>query len=138
MHKIMNLLQELVDELFAIKNFESEIELKEAIDFYDWFSVTRNDLAIDIIRAKLTALNEENTQISDDEVSAIIKAFERHNKYDYNMFVVDTLRELCRNNSKLPYDYLIKILDTDEKKRQFENDFGRVKDVLFENLNKRL
>ena len=125
MHRIMNMLQGLVDELFAIKNFESEIELQEALDFYNWYFATGNDLVTDIIRAKLTALNAKDMPISENDISAIIEVFSRYNKYEYNMFVIDALSELCTNGSVQAYEYLNKILDTDEKKTEFEKDFGK-------------
>ncbi|MCL1923960.1 MAG: hypothetical protein FWF50_00080 [Defluviitaleaceae bacterium] len=132
MHKINILLSELTEELFKIKNFQSEISLEEMIEFYINFNYCAGNLVTIGINAGLIDLVEvKNEPIPQELASSIISAFIQYNKYEYNTYVIDSLFTMCITGYEPAYNYLNKILDTDEKIKQSEREFyGKIFDDI--------
>ena len=129
MHKINKILNELVDELWSIKHYDVEIELSEMVSFYNsYHGVNFDNMAIVGINAVVIARNADNIPITDEEVDAIVESLKKHHGYGYDTFVIDTLYELCCKNHKKSYEYLLQILDSDEKLQKFDNQFWDFKE----------
>jgi len=121
MNKINKLFSEITEELRSIKNYCSEIDTKDLIDFYKEYQFHSN-LVVDAINAQIIQYLGTDTSIpfSNKETSYMINAFVTFNKYNYDRLIVESL---CVLNCKEGYQYLNKILNTDEKKLKFKGDF---------------
>lgn len=121
MHKINELFKEMVDELWAIKRYNSIIELKDLVNLYKEYQYFSN-LVVDVINSQVIQCMDSDIKLNEEDVSFIIDAFETFHKYNYNRLVIDSL---CELNCKQAYQYLNKILNTDEKKIEFTREFGK-------------
>ena len=121
MHKINELLKEATDMLWSIKRRESTIEFKDLIDFYKEYQFN-NNLTVDAINAMVIQYDGYDMPFSEEDISFMIDAFIAFNKYGFNRLIIETLFVL---NTKKAYEYLNKILDTDEKRIEFKKEFSR-------------
>jgi hypothetical protein len=121
MHKINDLFEKVIDELWDIKRYNSKIDLKELVDFYKEYKFHAN-LAIDAINAQVIQYDGLDMPFSEEDISYMIEAFITFNKYDYDRLLIETLFVL---NNTQAYQYLNKILDTDEKRIEFNKEFQR-------------
>ena len=120
MHKLNKLFNEVTDELWAIKRCKSEIEFSKLIDFYREYQFHAN-LVVDVINEQIYQYAESSgSHPNQEEIFYMIDAFITYNKYNYDRLIVDSL---CLLNCEAAYEYLNKILDTNEKKEEFERDF---------------
>lgn len=132
MHKINELFKEVADELWAIKRYNSIIELEDLVNLYKEYQFYSN-LVVDAINAQVIQYTDANIKLKEEDISFMIDAFETYNEYNYNRLVIDSL---CELNCGQGYKYLSKILNTDEKKINFKREFGgrnffeRTKDEL--------
>ena len=120
MHKINRLLKEVVDELWRIKRHNSEIEFKELVDFWKEYQAHVN-LANDAVNAQIIAHDGSEMPFSEEDVSYMIEAFTTFNKRNYDRLLVEALFVL---DNAQAYQYLNKVLDTDEKRIEFRKDFS--------------
>jgi hypothetical protein len=134
MHKINELFKEVVDELWNIKRYDSEIEFKELVDFWKEYQFHMN-LVNDAINAQIIAYDGSEMPFSEEDISYMIAAFTRFNKHNYNRLLVETLFKL---DNAQAYQYLNKILDTDEKRTDFKAEFDRDHCTQFENTKEEL
>lgn len=121
MHKINKLFKEVVDELWAIKRCNSKIELIDLIDLYKEYQYF-SSLVVDAINSQVIQYTDLNTKLKEEDVFAMIDAFETFNKDNYNRLVIDSL---CEINSMPAYQYLNKILCNEEKKILFKREFSK-------------
>lgn len=132
MHRINKLFQEVINELWAVKRCTTKIELVDLIDLYKEYQYFSN-LVVDAINSQVIQYTDLNIKLKEDNVSAMIDAFEIYNKYNYNRLVIDSL---CEVNSKPAYQYLNKILSNKKNKAKFIRDFS--KRYFFEQTKKEL
>ncbi len=121
MNKVNRLLNEIIDEIWAIKRYESEIELEKIVDFYKLYNESLN-LVIDAINAQIIKYDGFEMPFSQKDISYLIENFIIFNKYNYNRLIAEILFIL---DNEQAYLYLSKILDTDSKKQEFESEFNR-------------
>ena len=119
MHKINTQLRAITDMVWSIKRCELEIGFKDLIDFYKEYQFHRN-LVVDAINAQVIQHDGANMPFSEEEIAYFIDALTLYNKYDYDRLVCEALFAL---NDAQAYQYLSKILDTDEKRASFRDDF---------------
>ena len=121
MHEINERFKEVTDELWSIKRYTSKIDFKDLISFYREYQSHEN-LVIDTINAQVIQYDGLDMPFSDEDISCMIDAFVEFNKYNYSRLIIEVLFVL--NNAQC-YQYLSKILDTEEKKMEFEREFHR-------------
>lgn len=131
MHKINEYFKKVVNELWAIKRCNSKIEFIDLVDLYKEYQYYSN-LVIDVINSQVIQRIDSNIELK-EEISFMIDAFKTFNKYNYNRLVIDSL---CEVNSKHAYQYLNKILNTEEKRIEFIREFS--KRDFFEQTKKEL
>jgi hypothetical protein len=121
MHRINELFREITDELWDIKHYASTIQFKDLIDFYKEYQFHKN-LAIDAINAQIIQYDGKEMPFSEQDISYFIEACVLFNGYKFDRLLVEALFVL--DNEKA-YQYLNKILDTDEKRVEFKREFSR-------------
>ena len=121
MHKVNELFYKAIEELWAIKNYSSKIELKDLIDLYKEFQFNIN-LPIDVINAQIIQHygSDIDLPFSDADITYMIETCITYNEYRYNRLLVESL---CVLNCAASYSYLNEILETDDNKNEFMRDF---------------
>lgn len=132
MHKINKLFDEVKNELWNIKRYNSPIDLKELADFYKEYKSCSN-LVVDTINAQVVQYDGFNMPFSEEDISYMIDVFITFNQYNYDRLIAKTLFVL-----KCPqaYQYLNKILSNEENRNAFIKDFQRFSH--FEQVKKEL
>jgi len=121
MHRISRLFKQVTEELWSIKRNETAIELRDLTDFYREYQFHCN-LVTDAINAQMIRYVSLEIPFSEPDQDYLIEAFATYNRFEYDRLIAEILLIL---NNEQAYDYLNKMLSTNEKKAQFKTDFQR-------------
>lgn len=114
---INKLLEEMIQEMWNIKDSKSFIDTEKLIEFSEQYFNAFN-LVIDLINSNVIKDKEHNNLNKNKK--NIIAFFKRISKNKYNRLIVDTLIEIDDEES---IKYLKEIISTNNNYISFKNDF---------------
>lgn len=115
---INKLFNDLVAEMWALKDSKSIIDTKKLISFSDKYFNTLN-LVLDLINHNIIKDKEKGLSLSGYN-ETIIDFFKKINKTEYNRLIIDTLMEL---DSDEAINYLVDIINSSNSLDKFKDDF---------------